>query len=240
MRRLFTMVFCLLAFCALAQRLNLGLNFQFCPYRQIKVDADKVLGTYSHDLYYVKDNGWKPYAATFILGAELQMDYKKFYGLLGLYYNLNTFNYALYFPVSPQTDEKVTFQTIYFQIDVPLAVGYQFFSSSIYRLSIIGGAIPSIPYGISNNFVGSSKANNFYSRYSNVDMRNILFDGKPYVSEMLGFCLHIASLAKFDVRYQQRIGSPSSLYNVSYKTVGISLTFYLPLNLRKKKIYYEE
>jgi hypothetical protein len=240
MSRLFTIFFFIIAFASTAQHFNLGLNFQFCPYRQVKVDADKVIGTYSHDLFFVKDNSWKVYSATYLLGLEVQMDYKKFYAMTGLYYNLNTFNYDFYFPVSPQEDEKVTFQTIYFQLDVPLAVGYQFFSSGIYRVSLLGGVIPSFPYNVSNNFVGSDANNNFYIRYSNVDMRNILFDGKPYVNEMFGLGLHIASLAKFDVRYQQRLGSPSDQYNVSYKTLGISLTFYLPLNLRKKNIFYEE
>lgn len=240
MRRIFIIMFQVVVFASAAQHFKLGLNFQFCPIRQVKVDADKVFGTYSHDLFLVKDNRWKVYSATYLLGAELQMDYKKFYGMTGLYYNLNTFNYDFYFPISPDTDEKVTFQTIYFQLDVPVVVGYQFYSSGIYRVSLLGGAIPSFPYNISNNFVGSSADNNFYSRYSNVDMRNILFDGKPFVNEVVGIGLHVASLAKFDFRYQQRLGSPSTQYQVTYKTFGISLTFYLPLNLRKKNIFYEE
>lgn len=240
MSRSYLLLFLVVTMTASAQHFNLGLNFQFCPARQVKVDADKVMGTYSHDLYLVKDNRWKIYSATYLLGVELQMDYKKLYAMTGLYYNLNTFDYDLYYPISPETDEKVTFQTIYFQLDVPLVLGYQFFSSGIYRVSLLGGAIPSFPYNISNNFVGSNSNNNFYSRYPNVDMRNVLFDGKPFVNEVLGIGLHIASLAKFDVRYQQRIGSPSDQYKVSYKTLGISLTFYLPLNLRKKNIFYEE
>jgi hypothetical protein len=240
MRLVIVMLCVFLSWSTLAQRFSMGLNFQYSPLRQINVDADKVMGTYSHDIFQVKNKGWDIYSAYFLLGAELQMDYKKFYATLGLYYNLNTFNYSLYYPISPEADEKVTFQNIYFELDVPVLVGYQFLSSGIYRVSVLGGVVPSLPYNLSANLKGSTSNNNYYARYSNLDMKDILYNGNPYVNGLVGVGLHIASLAKFDVRYQQQIGSPSKQYQVSIQTIGISLTFYLPLNLRKKRIYYEE
>jgi hypothetical protein len=240
MRQIITILCIFLSWSIMAQRFSLGLNFQYSPFRQIKIDAETVMGTYSHDIFLVKNNGPTIYSASFLLGAELQMDYKKFYAITGLYYNLNTFDYALYYPISPEVDEEVTFQNIYFELDLPVLVGYQFLSTGLYRVSFLGGVIPSLPYNLSANLKGSTPGNNLYDRYSNLDMRDILYNGKPYMNGLVGLGLHIASLAKFDVRYQQQLGSPSKQYQVSIKTIGISLTFYLPLNLRKKRIYYEE
>jgi hypothetical protein len=43
-----------------------------------------------------------------------------------------------------------------------------------------------------------------------------------------------------DVRYKHRLDSPGVQYKTSFNTIGIALTYFLPLNLLKKKIYYEE
>lgn len=227
---------------AYAQRFNAGFVFQYHVLKQIEVDASTVTGTFSHDLFNVKENNWKVFGAgqSIVVGMMAQMDYKKFYVTTELSYNLNTYRYALFYSIAPGQEEKVMFKTLYQQMEIPLYVGYQFQSTNLVRYSFFGGAIVTIPLLIDTYLDDLNYGGNVYDRYDSNDLRYILYNDKPYYSSIFGFGIHIASLAKIDLRYIHRFGSPGGVYTVKFNTVGIALTYYLPLNLRKKKFYYEE
>lgn len=225
-----------------AQSFNAGFVFQYHVLKKIELNTPTVEGTYSHDLFYVKENKWKAFGAgqSILIGMMAEMDYKKFYAAVELNFNLNTYRYALYYPLSPSSEEKVIFETLYQEMNIPIYVGYQFQSTNLVRYSIFGGMFPSIPLLIQVGFEESNRFNSSFSdRYSINDMRYILYNDDPYLNGMIGFGIHIASLAKVDVRYIKRLNSPGSTYDVKFNTVGLAFTYYLPLHLKKKRFYYE-
>lgn len=224
-----------------AQSFSAGFIFQYHILKQIEVNSNTITGTFSHDIFKVKENNWKVFAAgqSVVVGMMAQLDYKKFYLTTELSYNLNTYRYALFYSIGPAEEEKVIFETLYFQIEVPLYLGYQFQSTNLVRYSVFGGALVTIPWNIQTTLDESNDVN-IYDRYDSNDLRYILYDDKPYLNSIFGFGVHIASLAKVDLRYIHRFSSPGDVYDVKFNTVGIALTYYLPLSLRKKRIYYEE
>lgn len=225
-----------------AQRFNAGFIFQYHFLKQIDVNSSTITGTFSHDIFKVKENNWKAFAAgqSIVVGMMAQLDYKKFYLTTELSYNLNTYRYTLYYTLGPSTEEEVYFKTLYQQLEIPLYLGYQFQSTNLVRYSVFGGALVNVPMLIETYLDEGNSSTSLYDRYDSNDLRYILYDDQPYLSSIVGFGVHIASLAKVDVRYMHRFGSPGDLYDVKFNTVGLALTYYLPLSLRKKRIYYEE
>jgi hypothetical protein len=225
-----------------AQKLNVGITFQYHVLKQVNVKSDFVTGNNSYSIYYIKDNRWKFFSAgqSIVVGMVFQLDYKRLYAAIEPSYNLNTYTYTVEYPISPSKNEEITFQPLFFQIDVPLYLGYQFQSSRFLRYSIFAGVVPAIPYYVEYQLKSKLIENPQYDYFNNGDMQNILYDGKPYLSSLVGFSVHFASLGKIDVRYQHRFGSPSIKYDVVFNTVGASVTYYLPLSLLKKRIYYED
>jgi hypothetical protein len=205
------------------------------------VNSPTVTGTFSRDIFNVKENDWKMFGAgqSIVVGMMAQMDYKKFYLTTEFSYNLNTYRYALFYTTAPSEEEKIIFETLYFQFEVPVYLGYQFQSTNLVRYSVFGGALVTIPWNIQTSLEEGNDAS-IHDRYDTNDLRYILYDYKPYFSGIVGFGVHIASLAKIDLRYIQRIGSPGEAYDVQFNTVGIAVTYYLSLNLKNKKFYYEE
>ncbi|HEX8039300.1 MAG TPA: hypothetical protein VF490_09110 [Chryseosolibacter sp.] len=224
------------------QRLNLGLTFQYHVLKQVKIDAPMVAGTHSYSQYLVKDNRWKFFSAgqSIVIGTVLQVDYKKIYAVVEPSFDLNTYNYSLYYPTAPGVDERLSFHTLFYQVDVPIYIGYQFGSTNLIRYSVFAGGVFAFPYFLEYSFQSKALENPQEEYFNSADMDNILYSREGYANALLGFCLHFASLGKVDVRYQYRLGSPGDTYPVSFHTVGMGLTFYLPLKLRKKTIYYEE
>jgi hypothetical protein len=232
----------LLAREGLAQKLNVGITFQYHVLKQIKVDSDVIMGSNSYSIYYVKDNRWKFFSAgqSIVIGTILQLDYKRFYAVIEPSYNLNTYNYTVEYPVAPARNERLNFQSLLFQVDVPVYLGFQFKSSTFVRYSFFAGGVVVKPYAVNYQLRSRQTANPQYEYFHSGDMRNVLYDAKPYFNTLVGFGLHFASLGKIDLRYQHRIGSPGNVYSVTFNTVGVGITYYLPLDLKKKKIYYED
>ncbi len=224
------------------QRINLGLTFQYLVLKQVKIDAPVVEGTHSYSQYLVKDNRWKFFSAgqSIVIGTVLQMDYKKLYAVVEPSFDLNTYNYTLYYPIAPGVDERLSFHTLFYQVDIPLYAGYQFGATNLIRYSVFAGGVFSFPYFLEYAFQSKELENPQEDYFNSGDMDNILYNREQYANALLGFCLHFASLGKIDLRYQYRLGSPGSKYPVTFHTLGMGLTFYLPLKLRKKTIYYEE
>lgn len=227
---------------ACAQRIKVGFTFQYHFLKQVKVDAEIVEGTHSYSQYQVRDNRWKFFSAgqSIVIGTVLQVDYKKFYAVIEPSFDLNTYNYSLYYPLSPERDERLNFHTLFFQADVPLYVGYQFGATNLIRYSAFAGAVMVLPYMLEYSFQSREMENPQEDFFNSADMDNILYGRSKYVNALAGFSLHFASLGKVDVRYQYRLSSPGEKYPVSFHSVGFGLTYYLPLNLRKRKIYYED
>lgn len=236
------LVLLLLSSYANAQKLNVGITFQYHVLKQVKVDSDVIKGAYSYSLYYVKDNGWKFFSAgqSIVIGTVLQLDYKRFYATIEPSYNLNTYNYVVEYPVEPGRNEQINFQPLLFQVDVPFYFGFQFKSSTFVRYSFFAGGVAVVPYFINYQLRSRLADNPQYDYFHSGDMRNILYDTEPYFNTLLGFGVHFASLGKIDLRYQHRIGSPGDVYTVTFNTVGAAITYYLPLDLKRKKIYYED
>jgi hypothetical protein len=126
-----------------AQSFSAGFIFQYHILKQIDVNSNTITGTFSHDIFKVKENNWKVFAAgqSVVVGMMAQLDYKKFYLTTELSYNLNTYRYGLFYSIAPSEEEKVIFETLYFQIEVPLYLGYQFQSTNLVRYSVFGGAL---------------------------------------------------------------------------------------------------
>lgn len=230
------------AFSSVGQRLNVGITFQYLILKQVKVDADVIEGAHSHSLYEVTDNRWKFFSAgqSIIIGTVVQMDYKKLYGVIEPSFNLNTYNYTVQYPLSPEKEERLNFKTLFLQVDVPLYVGYQFGATNLLRYSVFAGAVLVFPYKLENSFQSQASETVQEANFNASDMENILSDGNKYANALVGFCLHFASLGKVDIRYHHRLGSPGEKYKVDFHSLGFGITYYLPLNLRKKKIYYED
>ena len=227
---------------SLGQKLNVGITFQYHILKQVSVNTDVIQGNNSYSIYYVTDNRWKFFSAgqSIVIGTVFQLDYKKLYTAIEPSFNLNTYTYTVEYPVSPSKNEAITFQPLFFQLDIPLYVGYQFQSSRIFRYSFFAGGVIAIPYMAETDLKSKLTDNPQYEYFESSDMRNVLYDSKPYLNTLVGVCIHFASLGKVDIRYQHRLGSPSKNYDVTFNTVGASMTYYLPLNLFRKKIYYED
>lgn len=229
-------------FSASGQRINVGITFQYLILKQVKVDTDIIEGSHSYSQYSVTDNRWKFFSAgqSIIIGTVLQVDYKKFYGVIEPSFDLNTYNYTVNYPLSAGSNERLNFQTLFLQAEVPLYVGYQFGATNLIRYSFFAGAILVLPYKLEYSFQSKELENVQEDYFNSADMDDILYNGKKYINALFGFCFHFASLGKIDIRYHHRMGSPGEKYQVDFNSVGFGLTYYLPLNLRKKKIYYED
>lgn len=237
----FTSILLTVAPATYAQSFNAGFIFQYHFLKQVDVNASTITGTFSRDLFAARDNNWRAFSAgqSVVVGMMAQLDYKKFYLTTELSYNLNTYRYTLYYSLAPDKEEKVIFKTLYQQTEIPVYLGYQFQSTNLVRYSIFGGALVSVPMLIEELFEEQS-GEDLYARYNPSDLRFIMHDDKPYLSSIVGLSIHIASLAKVDARYIHRFNSPGNEYEVRFNTIGFALTYYLPLNLKKKRIYYEE
>jgi hypothetical protein len=242
MKNILFSILMIASFNVCAQKFNLGITFQYHILKQVAVDSDVIVGKNSYSLYYVRDNRWKFFSAgqSIVIGTVLQLDYKKLYFALEPSYNLNTYNYTVGYPVGASSFESITFKSLYFQIDLPLYVGYQFKSSNLIRYSVFAGVVPVIPYHIEFGLQSRAFDNPQRDYVWSGDLGGVLYDPKPYANTLVGLCLHFASLGKVDVRYLHRLGSTSEKYDVTFNTVGAGITYYLPLNLFKRKIYYED
>lgn len=230
------------SFFSIGQRIKVGFTFQYHILKQVKVDADVIEGAHSYSIYEVTDNRWKFFSAgqSIIIGTVVQLDYKRFYAVIEPSFDLNTYHYTVHYPLSPEKKERLNFQTLFLQVDLPLYVGFQFGSTNLLRYSVFAGAVMVFPYMLENSFQSKAFESVQQDNFNSSDMDNILFNGKKYGNALVGFCLHFASLGKVDIRYQHRLGSPGEKYKVVFQSLGFGLTYYLPLNLRKKKIYYED
>lgn len=242
LQRFLAVLLLLLACEGKAQKINVGITFQYHVLKQVKVDSDVITGANSYSIYYVKDNRWKLFSAgqSIVIGTVVQLDYKRFYAAIEPSYNLNTYNYVVEYPVGPGRNEQIDFQPLFFQVDVPLYLGFQFKSSTFVRYAVFAGAVAAVPYFISYQLRSRLKDNPQYDYFHSGDMRNVLYDTEPYFNTLLGFGIHFASLGKIDLRYQHRLGSPGNEYAVTFNTIGVGITYYLPLDLKKKRIYYED
>ena len=240
MKRFFISILLAVAFSHLAaQHVNVGFTFQYLILKQVEVKSDQIVATRSYNLYNVIDNRWKFFTAgqSLVVGTILQVDVKKFYFGIEPSFELNTYEYYVGYPTSPTSYDKVRFHTLFLQVDVPVYIGYMFKSSNLFRYSFYAGASPVIPYSLGAQVKGEQAA---YNRYDWADMYNILYSTKPYLNSVNGFAIHFASLGRLDFRYVHRLGSPGPNYQTTFNTVGAGLTFFLPLHLFKKKVYYEE
>jgi hypothetical protein len=227
---------------ASAQRINVGITFQYLILKQVSVKSDIIQGSNSYSTYTVKDNRWKFFSAgqSIIIGTVFQLDFKKFYAVIEPSFDLNTYNYSVYYPVAPGVDERLIFQTLFLQVDCPLYFGYQFGATNLIRYSLFAGAVAVTPYAINVDLQSKDFKNPQYDYFSARDMEGILYTEKPYVNSLVGFCLHFANVGKLDLRYQHRLKSPGIAYPTTFNSVGVAMTFYLPLNFKKKTIFYED
>lgn len=226
------------------QRLSAGITFQYLFLKQVNVDAPVIEGAHSYHQYIASDNRWKFFSAgqSIIIGTVLQADYKKFYGVVEPSFDLNTYNYSVFYPVGAQKEERLNFQSLFMQADVPLYIGYQFGTMNLVRYSVFAGGVLVMPYALEYSLQVKEGESEVEDYFNAADMEGVLYnyERQKYVNALAGFCLHFASLGKLDLRYQYRLGNPGERYPVSFHALGFALTYYLPLNLRKKRIYYEE
>lgn len=222
-----------------AQRVNVGFTFQYLILKQVEVKSDQIFAARSYSLYKVIDNRWKFFSAgqSLVVGTIVQVDFKKFYFGVEPSFELNTYDYYVAYPTSPTADEKLRFHTLFLQMEMPVYLGYMFKSSNLIRYSFYGGVSPVMPYHLENEVKGERNAGD---RYDWADMNNVTYSTKPYMNGLAGFAIHFASLGRLDFRYLHRLGSPGPYYQTNFNTVGAGLTFFLPLHLFKKKVYYEE
>jgi hypothetical protein len=242
-KTLFLFLFCYgLCSPAFCQRLKVGFTFQYLILKQVKVNADHLIAASSYNNYNVIDNRWKFFSAgqSFVVGTILQVDSRRFYFAMEPSWELNTYDYHVSYTLTPTSSEKIDFKTLFIQIDIPIYVGYQFKTSGLLRYSFFGGVSPVMPFHLEASLVSPNNEPGIYDRYNAYDMKNILYTGNPYFNGLAGFGIHFASLGRLDVRYVRRLNSPGNQYPVSFQSVGIGLTFFLPLHLLKKKIYYED
>ncbi|HTH56400.1 MAG TPA: hypothetical protein VL728_10175 [Cyclobacteriaceae bacterium] len=232
---------CFIFWCAQlqAQHFNLGFTFQYHILKQVEVKNDQIIAAHSYSLYKVIDNRWKFFTAgqSLVVGTIAQVDFKKFYFGIEPSFELNTYEYLVGYPTSSSSQQTVRFHTLFLQVDVPTYVGYMFKSSNLFRYSVYAGASPVIPYHLETSVkVDQGSADNF----DDSDLQHIVYSTKPYVNSVVGFAIHYASLGRLDIRYTHRMNSVGPTYQTTFNTVGAGLTFFLPLHLFKKKIYYEE
>ncbi|HCW06125.1 MAG TPA: hypothetical protein DGG95_02025 [Cytophagales bacterium] len=236
---IFILIFIFSARWGSAQHFNVGFTFQYHILKQVAVNSDQIVASRSYSLYNVIDNRWKFFAAgqSLVVGTIVQADFKKFYVGIEPSFELNTYEYYVGYTLSATQEERLRFHTLFLQMEMPVYVGYMFKSSDLFRYSFYAGVSPVSPYHVEASVVGSNSTAS--DRYDWQDMNNVLYNGKPYLNSVTGFALHFASLGRLDLRYVHRLGSPG-VYQTTFNTVGMGLTFFLPLHLYKKKIYYEE
>ncbi len=227
---------------AFSQHLNLGITFQYLILKQVRVNSDHIIPYTSYNYYKVTDNRWKFFSAgqSFVIGAVAQLDIKKFYFGIEPSGELNSYDYTVEYPLTSTKSEMVSFKTVFNQINLPVYLGYQFKTSDFLRYSFYAGAGPVFPLHFEASVRNESKDPAVGDRYYWKDMDGILYTTHSYWNAVAGLGIHFASLGRFDIRYVNRLGSPGSQYSTSIRSVGIGLTFFLPLHLLKKKIYYEE
>ena len=227
---------------AFSQHLNLGITFQYLILKQVKINSDYIIPSTSYNYYKVTDNRWKFFSAgqSFVIGAVAQLDMKKFYLAIEPSGELNSFDYILEYPLSSTKSEMVSFKTVFNQVNFPVYLGYQFKTSDFLRYSFYAGAGPVFPVHMETSIRNESKDPTLSDRYNPNDLLDILYNNKSYWNAIAGLGIHFASLGRLDIRYVNRVGSPGNQYSTSFRSVGIGLTFFWPLHLLKKKIYYEE
>jgi hypothetical protein len=237
MKRYLMISMLLAATFAHAQHLNLGFTFQYHILKQVKVDAKTIIPASSYAHYNVIDNGWKFFTAgqSLVVGTVAQLDFKKFYVAIEPSFELNTYEYFVTYDLSAEESERIRFHTLFLQVEAPVYVGYQFKTSNIFRFSVFGGAGPVMPYSIQV----SLKDSDHLDRYGLYDMRDVLYNDKPYWNSVTGIAMHFANLGRLDVRWVHRLNSPGE-YKTTFNSIGAGLTFFLPLNLLKDRVYYEE
>lgn len=238
-------ILCLTGTQVTAQRFHAGVNFQYLIAKQISVDADYILPLESYNFYKITDNRWKLFSGgqSFVIGTAFQYDYKKFYVAFEPGYELNSYNYKVEYPLRPGVDEEIVFQHLYFQIDAPAFLGFQFKSADIIRYSVFAGAGPVIPYMFQYETQEQEDVEDVdaqYNRYRFRDMNGILYNDKSYWNGIVGLGVNFASLFRLDFRYVRRFGSPGDRYKTTFNTAGFGITYYLPLHVLRKKVYYEE
>lgn len=243
MRKVLLIGFMFIAFAGRAQNINLGVTFQYLVLKQVSVNSPTIYPTGSYNYYKVVDNRWKFFSAgqSIVIGAVLQMDYKRAYFTFEPSFELNTYNYTVSYPLTNTSDDRVDFKVTNMQYNFPLYAGYQFSASNVVRYSIFAGAELVVPMVIGVSFQETSSPYNPYDRYGLYDMKNVLYnDGSPYFNALAGIGIHFASLFRVELRYKYRLDSPGDVYKTTFHTVGFGLTYYLPLRLLKQKVYYED
>jgi len=239
MRTLLISTLMLLAITVSAQHVNLGFTFQYHVLKQVEVNANQIVAARTYSLYNVIDNRWKFFNAgqSLVVGTIVQIDFKKFYVGVEPSFELNTYEYHVGYTTSPTVQENIRFHTLFLQVEMPMYLGYMFKASNLFRYSFYAGGSPVVPYHLEASVIGDQNAS---QRFDWQDMNSILYTSRPYLNGVAGFAIHFASLGRLDVRYVHRLGSPGPQYQTTFNTIGAGLTFFLPLHLYKKKIYYEE
>ena len=237
MKKLFAVIFFLIAGISIqAQHFSFGVTFQYHFLKQVSVDAPNLAPAGSYNYYKVYDNNWKFFTAgqSMDIGLVAQLDAKKAYFTFEPAFELNVYDYFVKYVISDTEEEKVKFKTTFLQYNFPLYIGYQFKSSNVWRYSFFAGAEVDIPFAIGKGDKTIS------SRYNVYDMQNIIYNNHAYANGLVGFGFHYASLFRVDVRYKHRIGYPGEPYHATFNSLGFGLTYFLPLNLLKSKIYHED
>ena len=225
-----------------AQHVSLGVTFQYHILKQVSVDASHLQPAGSYNYYKVYDNNWKFFSAgqSIVIGMVTQLDYKKLYFAFEPSFELNTYDYNLKYVISDTEEETVKFKTTFMQYNLPLYAGFQFKSSNVWRFSIFAGGEVAIPFTIGTNIYLDNEDKTGNDRYNRYDMKNILYTNSAYINGLGGIAFHYASLFRVEVRYRHRLSNPGEQYHATFNTLGIGMTYFLPLNLLKSKIYHED
>jgi len=226
-----------------AQNFNVGVTFQYFILKQVNVDAKTIIPTGSYNYYRVIDNNWKFFSGgqSIVIGLVGQLDYKKLYVTFEPSFELNTYDYRVSYPINNTMDDVVSFKTTYMQYNFPLYAGYQFGSSKVLRFSFFAGAEVVLPITLQEKFNNTGSALDPYAHYGVYDMKNVIYNGGgPYFNGLAGIGFHFASLFRVELRYKYRLDNPGTAYKTTFHSVGVGLTYYLPLRLLKQKVYYEK
>ncbi|MBS1542382.1 MAG: hypothetical protein JST14_02005 [Bacteroidetes bacterium] len=241
MKKLLTIVFLTIGISAAAQRLGVGITLQYFPFKQVTLNAADIVPNYSYSVYKAGNNNWKLWSAgqSFVVGGVFQLNRQRFYFTAEPSLELNTYNYSMTYQTGPGVGEKIVFQVLYLQALCPIIAGYQFHSSGVFRYSFYAGVSPSTSFHIEARFTQNADQTQ-YDRYTPYDMNGILYSGKPWWNGIAGFGIHVASIAKIEIRYLQRLDSPGDQYKATFSSFGVGLTYYFPIKLLKKTIYRED
>ncbi len=237
------LIMCLSSFASLAQNFNVGVTFQYFILKQVSVDAKTIIPTGSYNYYHVVDNSWKFFSGgqSIVVGLVGQFDYKRLYITFEPSFELNSYDYRVSYPLNNAQDDVVSFKTTYMQYNFPLYAGFQFSSSKVLRFSFFAGAEVAMPLTIQKGFNDTGSALNPYDHYGVYDMNNVIYNNsRTYFNGLAGIGVHFASLFRVELRYKHRLGYPGDVYHTTFNSVGLGLTYYLPLRLLKQKVYYEK